>query len=673
MGLGLRAKSALAILACILTVLLLSALVGWRAFRAVEENLGAAYVRNLTQYNKQRIMAPVSRELALSQRLAGSQFTRNFLQEEQNEVRRRQFFTEAEGYRKAFEDKSYFIISALSRRYYFNDAKSAFSNKPRYVLSTASEQDAWFFSSMKNTQDFNINVNVDAKLKTTKVWFNVIVKDGNRKLGLVGTGLDLSTFLNRFVVAKEAGVTPMIINSDGAIQAHPDRNLINYSSINDPGTDSSTIFRLLDGESETAATDALQKAKANSEVIPLFWADLEGRPQLFAVAFVPELDWYVVTAIDLQAARVIDAKLWLPFIAGAILLLLFLLAAITIAVNRLILTPLLNLTGSVRMMAAGDYSTKLPRAGNDELGELTRAFSAMAAQVRNYTDELEKKVEERTQELALANRQMRDAHQKIDDSIQYASLIQSAILPDNELQRVLPGCHFVLWRPRDVVGGDFYVFRADERGCLIGVVDCAGHGVAGAFMTMVAHAALEVALDVAGMYDPAELLKAMDKRLRSTVQTRPEYSSVATHMDAGLAYIDFINRRVTFAGAKVSLYWCEEEEVGEIKGNRYTLGGKHEALFENHATDLTPHRTFYLTTDGLLDQAGGEKGFGFGATRFKELMKRNAHLTLEEQRDAFAREMENYQGELAQRDDITLLSFRFNDNSEFWGGEDGPR
>lgn len=673
MALGLRAKSALAILACILIVLLLSALVGWRAFRAVEENLGAAYVSNLTQYNKQRILAPVSRELALSQRLAGSLFTRNFLLNEQNATRRQQFFTEAEGYRQAFEDKSYFLISALSNRYYFNDAKSAFSSKPRYVLLPGSEQDAWFFSSMKNTQDFNINVNVDAKLKTTKVWFNVVVKEGNRKLGLVGTGLDLSTFLNRFVVSEEAGVTPMIINTVGAIQAHPDRSLINYSSINDSGTNSSTLFRLLDQEGKTAAEAALRKAKSNDDAIPLFWAKLNGRPQLFAVAFVPELDWYVVTAIDLQAARVIDGGLWLPFIAGTILLLLFLLAAITVAVNRLILTPLLNLTSSVRMMAAGDYSTTLPRAGNDELGELTRAFSAMASQVRSHTDELEKKVEERTKELALANRQMQDAHQKIDDSIQYTSLIQSAILPDNELQRVLPGCHFVLWRPRDVVGGDFYVFRADEKGCLLGVVDCAGHGVPGAFMTMVAHAALEVALDVAGMHDPAALLKAMDKRLRSTIQTRPEYSSVATHMDAGLAYVDFGARQVVFAGAKVSLYWCEDEEVGEIKGNRHTLGGKHEALFENRSTDLTARRTFYLTTDGLLDQAGGQKGFGFGATRFKEMMKRNSHLTLEEQRDIFAREMENYQGELAQRDDITLLSFRFNNNSEFWGGEDGPR
>ena len=138
-------------------------------------------------------------------------------------------------------------------------------------------------------------------------------------------------------------------------------------------------------------------------------------------------------------------------------------------------------------------------------------------------------------------------------------------------------------------------------------------------------------------------------------------------MDAGLAYVNFAEGNVVFAGAKVSLYWCEGEEVGEIKGDRYTLGGKNIARFANNSVLLragsTPSagalRTFYLTTDGLLDQAGGQKGFSFGAARFTELMRRYAHLSLEEQRKAFAEELEKYQGGLAQRDDITLLGFRF--------------
>lgn len=107
---------------------------GWRAFRAVEENLGVAFARNLTQYNKQRILAPIQRDLAMSQRLADSQLSKRFLLDENNPEKKRLFFAEAEGYREAFDDKSYFLISAETRHYYFNDKKTPFSSQPRYSL-----------------------------------------------------------------------------------------------------------------------------------------------------------------------------------------------------------------------------------------------------------------------------------------------------------------------------------------------------------------------------------------------------------------------------------------------------------------------------------------------------------------------------------------------------------
>lgn len=668
MRLGLRAKSALALLACMAVVLVLAGLAGWRAFRAVEENLGGAFARNLTRYNKQKLLTPIARELALSQQLAQSQLTKRFLLDENNPEKKQLFFAEAKGYQKAFDDHSYFLISAISQKYYFNDQSTPYSDKARYSLSKSAAKDAWFFATMQDGAPYNINVNVDQKLKATKVWFNIKIKDGNRNLGLTGSGLDLSSFLDRFIKNSEAGVMPIIVDESGAIQAHPDSKLINYSSITDKGKSASTIYRLLDDSGRREMQSAFQKARANENDISIFRADLSGANRLFAVAYIPQLKWFVITAVDLKAARLFDNRLLLPFVVGGALLLLLLLTAIIIAVNRLILSPLLGLTRAVRGVAAGDYDTPLPSASNDELGELTRAFGAMAAQVRSHTDELETKVDERTRELATANVQMQEANKKIGDSIQYASIIQNAILPERELQQNLADAHFVLWRPRDVVGGDFYIFRGENQGCLLGVVDCAGHGVAGAFMTMIAHSALEVATDAIGISDPAALLKAMDARVRSALQTKPEYSAVATHMDAGLAYVDFANGSVVFAGAKVSLYWCEGDEVGEVKGDRTTLGGKNVTKFANTSVPLrtgsTPNtsaaRTFYLTTDGFLDQAGGQKGFSFGATRFTELMKRNAHLSLEEQRAAFAAELEKYQGELEQRDDITLLGFRFN-------------
>ncbi|MBF3202250.1 histidine kinase, partial [Pseudomonas aeruginosa] len=133
----------------------------------------------------------------------------------------------------------------------------------------------------------------------------------------------------------------------------------------------------------------------------------------------------------------------------------------------------------------------LPLARQDEIGSLSKAFASMAEQVRRHTAELEDKVQERTQALEEANREMAAAQKKIGDSLDYASLIQRAILPDRQLSATLGEHHFILWKPRDVVGGDFYVYREQADGYLIGVVDCAGHGVPGALMTMLARAAID--------------------------------------------------------------------------------------------------------------------------------------------------------------------------------------
>lgn len=467
MKMGLRAKSVLALCGSMAIVLALAWVAGRAALASIEDNLGTAFARNATQYSRQRILAPVARELALSQRLADSQVSKRFLLNENNPGKRELFFAEARGYQSAFADHSYFLISRGTRGYYFNDSKSAWSDRARDSLKTDKPDDSWFFTTIKNSKDFNINVNYDSKLKVTKVWFNVMVKDGARNIGLAGTGLDLTKFLDRFISAREAGVTPMILNKTGAIQAHPNRQLIDFSSVKE--SNHSTVFQLIPrAQDQTAMRVALQKAVKDPEATPQFWAKNGGKRELWTVSFVPELGWFVVNAVDVQAAQVIDSRIWLPTLAGGAGLLALLVGAIMFAVNRLVLTPLFKLTDSARALGAGNYNVELPPASNDEMGELTRAFGTMAAQVRSHTDELEGKVAQRTQELVAANTKMAHAHQQIGDSIRAASLIQSAILPDRELGQISDS-HFVLWKPRDVVGGDFYVFRADENGCLIGL------------------------------------------------------------------------------------------------------------------------------------------------------------------------------------------------------------
>lgn len=666
--LGLRGKSVLALFGACVLVLLISALIGWQVVASVRSRLGTAFARNVTLLNRERILAPLTRELALSLRLARSQAIRQWLLAEDDPDKKASALREAESFRGDFNDKSYFIISALSNHYFFNDGKAAYSEAPRYRLKADDQQDAWFFNTMKNGKPFNINVDPDVKLNVTKVWFNVPIKEGGRWIGMAGSGLDLSAFLHDFVSAAEPGVTPMIVDADGAIQAHPDGTRIAFNSGTKRAARDKSLFGLLrDAGDIDAARGALAAAAAAPGGARFFSATLQGKRQLFAVSFIPELGWHVVTAVDLDTANVIDRRLLAGVAAVAVGLLALVMLSFVFAMNRLVLAPLTRLTQSAQRMAQGNYSASLPPAGNDEIGELTEAFGAVAAKVRDHTEELERTVRERTRELVAANRDMQAAHKKISDSISYASLIQRAILPDRQLAGALGGNYFVLWRPRDVVGGDFYVCRQTPAGCLIGVVDCAGHGVPGAFMTMLARAAIDQAIDEAGAANPAGILAHTDKAMRTMLQGELKQRDIATLMDAGMAYVDFRAGHITFAGARIALYWSDGSEIDCIKGDRRSIGDRQAGAYRNQDVKLLPSRTFYLSTDGFIDQAGGDKGFGFGNARFTDMLRRHADKPLGEQGRAFESTLAAYQGGHPQRDDITIVCFRFLQQGENHG------
>lgn len=658
--LGLRGKSLLALLLACVMALVPAALIGWQVVDSIRTHFGEAFARNTTLLQREKIFAPLSRELALSLRLADSEVTRQWLRDETDIAKRELFFREAEGYRRDFRDHSYFLISNRTHAYYFNDGRSPHTQSARYLLRADKADDGWYFATMHNTRDFNINVDYDYVLRTIKVWINAIVYENGQKVGLAGTGLDLSTFLNDFVRSREAGITPMILNRLGAIQAHPDPRLIALNSVSGKvALHGGLQQQLADDQERQALRQAMRQAESRPGEVAMLWATLGGKPQLLALSFIPELGWHVVTAVDLNAARVFNGTWLAPALIALAVLLAALLLGFAWVVEKLVLRPISQLRKSAQAMAAGQYEVALPAERDDEIGELSAAFGVMAHKVRSHTGELEQRVRERTRALEEANREMAAAHKKIDDSIDYASLIQRAILPDRQLVQALGERHAVLWQPRDVVGGDFYVYRAGGHALLFGVVDCAGHGVPGALMTMLAHAAIEQAIVDVGMDDPAGILIRCDRILRGMLHEEQGSNALATNMDAGFACVDLQARTVTFAGAKIALYYSDGDDVGELPGARRAIGDKRIGEYQNAQLPLQAGRSFYMTTDGFLDQAGGELGFGFGSSRFADMIRRHARLPLDEQGQAFSATLAEYQGGHAQRDDITMLCFRF--------------
>ena len=660
LGFGLRAKSVLAlVLACFLAFLP-AGMIGWEVFHSARTHFGEAYARNLTQLKRESILAPVSRDLALAQRFSDSVVSRQWLLDEEDAGKKSLFFREAEGYRKYFRGRSYFISSAISRHFYFNDETKPFSDQPRYILDPSTPSEDWFFSSLAQTEDYNINVDHNENLQVTMVWFNVIVRDGSRKIGIAGTGLDLSSFVNDFMATSDRGVTPMILDESGAIQAHPDKQLIALNTAAVTADFSRTLAaQLPEGPQRMALKEAMSEAELRPGEVRMFLGDLDGREQLLALSYIPELKWYVVTTVDLAAADFLDTNWLNAAIAAFVVLIVILLLAFGYAVERLVLQPLRKLQQSATALATGNFDVTLPVPGRDELGDLSRAFGVMATQIRSNTEELENKVLARTQALAEANEDMRRAHQQINASIDYASLIQRAILPDQQLSDLLGPQHFVLWRPRDVVGGDFYVFRSEGSRYLVGVVDCAGHGVPGALMTMLARAALDHAMSEAGIDTPAAILAHTDSTMRGMLQHCELPRAIATNMDAGLAFVDREAGILRYSGARISLYWSDGQEVGEIKGARRAIGDRRPGTYLDSAVEMQAGVTYYLATDGFLDQAGGELGYGFGNTRFAELLRTHARLPMAEQALAYDQALLSYRGNHPQRDDVTILSFRF--------------
>lgn len=655
---GLRRKIGLLLLAITVAVLLLSAAVGKRIMRDLTADLSRRLAVSEAQLTREKIQSLVGRELAVAQRFAGLTALGDWLLAEENPLARGRFLAEAAVFRPAFADRSYFVIHHRSLAYYYADdghPRATF----RYTLDRGKAEDAWYFSTMGLQVPYTLNVNPDATLKVTNLWINVQVRNAaGAPLGLVGTGMQLERFLASMLAPRTRGGMSFVVDKAGRIVAHPDPSRIEYGALGKQDSDM-TLFADLRTQTgrETAARLLAEVQRRAGEVEVMEQATADGR-RVMALAHLPELQWTVVSSVDPEAADVLSSGfIRLALIGGGVIVLMVILT-LTLGFDRLVLQPLLALTDSARLIARGRYDIRMGSERDDEIGALARAFDSMAAEVQAHTGELERRVAERTAQLEAIHDRLAHTHRQLTESIRYASLIQRVILPDRRLGARMQGRYFVIWQPRDVVGGDFYLYREDEGGCLFGVVDCAGHGVPGAFMTMIAHAALERATVELGLGQPAALLDRADRAVRDMLPDTQRLERLATSMDIGLCHVDKASRKIRFAGAHIDLFAACGGEIRHFRGDRGGINDRKPRNFTQLSLDLTPGCVFYLVTDGILDQSGGDRGLPLGRGGFTAWLRDNAALPMEVQEEALTRALNDFRGDKPQRDDITVLAFR---------------
>ncbi len=263
-----------------------------------------------------------------------------------------------------------------------------------------------------------------------------------------------------------------------------------------------------------------------------------------------------------------------------------------------------------------------------------------------------------------ALRELKNAQRQVLESVEYASRIQRSFLPSGkDLQSAL-GEHFLIWLPRDGVGGDAYWVKRTQDHTYLAVFDCTGHGVPGAFLSLIVNSLFEQILDDLCCNNPARLLVKMNKGLKNALSQHDEGMLSDDGLEGAICCIDRKKHILHFAGARSFLFLAEGNGMREIRGDRIGIGFVDVPLnqeFTNHAISLQGIHAAYLFTDGVTDQIGGKKRLPFGRSRLKRCLEAHSLSSMANQQLAVERAFDEYKGGNAQRDDVTVLGLSIKD------------
>lgn len=369
-------------------------------------------------------------------------------------------------------------------------------------------------------------------------------------------------------------------------------------------------------------------------------------------------------------------------IFGFTIVLLF---VIILYATKSITRPINKLVSSVNQISEGDLSLRTDAGGSAEISNLAAQFNTMMDRLEEFNNGLEQKVKERTAEISqqkeeietqrdqiesqrdlLAdnnsllegkNKEIEEKNKRITDSIHYAKRIQTAILPTSELLGELVSDHFVLYKPKDIVSGDFYWASKKNGKSILVAADCTGHGVPGAFMSMIGNTLLNKIINEHGVTKPSEILSIMrDEVIESLKQTGADHES-KDGMDIVISVLDEKTMELEYAGANNPLFLVQNNEFKVIKGDKQPVGyflGKNKP-FTNHVIKLKKGDRFYIFTDGYQDQFGGEFDRKFMVKRFKKLLHEISETKMASQKEVLNNTIEEWMINTKQVDDILVI------------------
>ncbi|MCP4108891.1 MAG: response regulator [Desulfobacteraceae bacterium] len=258
------------------------------------------------------------------------------------------------------------------------------------------------------------------------------------------------------------------------------------------------------------------------------------------------------------------------------------------------------------------------------------------------------------------------ANRKITDSIYYAKMIQKSLLPNSDNIKNLLSESFSIMMPRDIVGGDFiyadYYENSETLSFIVGVIDCTGHGVPGAFMTIIAFFGLKKIIKDEGITDPAQILSRLNFIVKTSLHQDTEYASSDDGLDAAVCLVSPENKTLTFSGARLPLLCVRDNSATVIKGDKHSIGYKRSDTnfnFTSHSVNIEEGTCFYMFSDGFADQLDAKSERRLGTRKFVELIRENAHLPFDEQRNKLIQAFNEHKGDNEKQDDVTVVGFGF--------------
>ncbi|MDX2302834.1 MAG: SpoIIE family protein phosphatase [Microscillaceae bacterium] len=300
-----------------------------------------------------------------------------------------------------------------------------------------------------------------------------------------------------------------------------------------------------------------------------------------------------------------------------------------------------------RFEIAGEQKTEI-------LAEAARILDIKNKQIRSVRDDYMQQ-----------SRKLEELHEDLTNSIRYAQKIQEAITPESDWVVEHFRDAFIYYQPKDIVSGDFYWFEeiktVEGRIKVLIAADCTGHGVPGAFMTVIGHSLINEIVHEMRVTRPDVLLKELDRKIIDMLTSRNGKSEIHDGMDMVALMIDESNQVVQYAAAHNPLFYVRKQELEIIKGSRYPVGSSQyrtEKSFKLHTIQAQPNDVFYIFTDGFQDQFGEKEERKYMTRKFRNLLLSINRLPLGEQKKKLHAEFEAWKGKIPQTDDVLIIGFR---------------